>query len=337
MADPTLLVTGGSGFIGSALIRSQVDKAQRIVNVDAHTYAADDRRLPQGPSTLETLDLDITDPALFDVFDDVRPDIVVHLAAETHVTRSESDEERFFQTNVDGTRCVLEAAVRSKAGLVVHVSTDEVYGPALDHPFAEDEKEPAEGRATSAYARSKAVADDLARSYQTSIDVVVVRPANCFGPWQHPEKAIPRWTVRALTGDRLPVWGDGRYVRDWMFVDDLCSALGLLIERTPHTGVYNVGPGRDALPNVEIARRVAAAAGASSDDVYLTDYDRPQHDRVYAIDAGRIKALGWEPSVGLDNGIRATVDWYASHRDWWEPLVAGSEALYDDAQVRVER
>ena len=311
-----VLVTGGLGFIGSAYIRLLSDRAD-IVNVDAHTYAADPRRIPD---EIRTVRLDVTDAGLRDVMERGRPRVVVHFAAETHVTRSESDQATFFRSNVDGTRAIFDAARGCGVEVVVHVSTDEVYGPALDHPFVEDEKEPGEGRATSAYARSKALADDLAGSYANDMRVVVVRPTNCFGPWQHPEKAIPRWATRALSGERLPVWGDGGYVRDWMFVDDVCAAIQLLVENEGASGAYNIGPGGEPLTNLEIARRVAEAAERGPEDVYLTDYDRPQHDRRYSVDAGRMRALGWTPEVGVADGITRTIEWYTANREWWEPL-----------------
>ena len=144
----------------------------------------------------------------------------MHFAAETHVTRSEGAAEAFFHANVEGTRSVLDAAVAAGVPRVVHMSTDEVYGPCPGAPFGEHQKLPGEGLATSAYARSKALADDLAHSYSDRLDVVIARPTNCIGPWQHPEKAVPRWATRALRGERLPVWGDGQQVRDWMFVSD---------------------------------------------------------------------------------------------------------------------
>ena len=330
----SLLVTGGSGFIGSAFLRRNHDRFDRVMNVDAHTYAADERRLPSGSDRLESIRLDITDPSLETLFSSFRPTAVVHFAAETHVTRSESDEELFLRTNIEGTRSVLRAAQKAEVGFVIHVSTDEVYGSALDHPFREDEKLPGEGHATSAYARSKAIADDVACEFGEVMPVMVVRPTNCFGPWQHPEKAIARWTVRALSGDRLPVWGDGLYVRDWMFVDDLSSAIEMLVEDSPRSGVCNIGPGRDALPNVEMARSIAAAAAVSPDLVYLTEYDRPDHDRMYSVDTRLIRSLGWTPRIGIHEGIGRTVEWYRNNREWWRPLIEEAENLYADERDR---
>lgn len=328
----SLLVTGGLGFIGAAFIRSVQNTGMDVVNIDAGTYAADVRRI--ATTGVQTHLLDVRDEKVPGIVARSRPDVVVHFAAETHVTRSEKDEASFFRANVDGTRAILEAALSSGVSSFIHVSTDEVYGPALDRPFREDDKEPGEGSATSPYARSKAVADDLARSYSDGMRVITVRPTNCFGSWQNPEKAIARWATRAVSGLRLPVWGDGQQVRDWMFVDDVCSAISLLIDKGEAGSVYNVGPGNEAVSNLEIARLVAAEGGAAEGSVYLTEYDRPAHDRRYSVDASRIRALGWVPTVGVVDGISQTVRWYADNRSWWEPLVAEAEALYSDEDER---
>lgn len=328
-----LVVTGGLGFIGSAFLRRCIERGQPATNLDARTYAADPRRVSGGDGVVVTETVDVTDVALADHVARARADVLVHFAAETHVTRSESDPEAFFRTNVDGTNEVLAAAEHAGVGLVVHVSTDEVYGPALDEPFSEEAKAPGEGRATSAYARSKALADDAALSFG-GVPVIVVRPTNCFGPWQHPEKAIPRWVTRALSGARLPVWGDGGYVRDWMFVDDVCEAIETLIDTRPPPGAYNVGPGGEPVTNLDIATTVARLAGRGDDAVYLTSYDRPLHDRRYSVDSAKMRALGWTPRHSVHAGLEKTVEWYAANRAWWEPLVAGAESLYDDEHER---
>jgi dTDP-glucose 4,6-dehydratase len=326
-----VLVTGGLGFIGSALIRALAARGADVLNVDLETYAGDRRRLADaGPGRVETVGIDVSGPAFADVVAGEPPRMIVHLAAETHVTRSEDAEEVFFRTNVTGTRQVMEAAVRSHVPRVLHVSTDEVYGPCTGAPFAETDKPAGEGLATSPYARSKAVADDLALSFADRLDVVVARPTNCVGPWQHPEKAIPRWAVRALQGLQLPVWGDGCQVRDWMFVDDAVSGILLLAERGERGAAYNIGPAGEEVPNVEIARMVARAAGLDEGAVYLSEYDRPQHDRRYAVDTTRIARLGWRPTRDLGAAIAETVAWYRNHRDWWAGRVADAEALYAD-------
>lgn len=328
-----ILVTGGLGFIGSEFVRRAVARGENVVNLDLDTYAGDARRLT-GVNGVESVRMDVADPSLLEFVSSIRPRAVVHFAAETHVTRSERDETTFFRANVDGTRNLLEAATRAGAGAIVHVSTDEVYGPCLADPFREEDKGEGEGAATSAYARSKAVADDVARSYFDRAPVVVIRPTNCFGPWQHPEKAVPRWIARSLGGRRLPVWGDGAQVRDWMAVEDACGAIELLLEKGVTGDVFNVAPEGAARTNLEIARAIARAAGRDDDAVYLTAYDRPDHDRRYAVDASKLRALGWSPQLDLERKIAETLDWYRANRDWWESLVGDAEALYSDAAER---
>jgi len=325
-----VLVTGGLGFIGSAFVRALAADGRRVLNVDLDTYAGDERRIAGvGDGMVETVRLDVASPELAGVVREERPALVVHFAAESHVTRSEDAPEVFFHANVEGTRVVLDAA--EAAGCrVLHMSTDEVYGPCPADPFREEDKLPGEGLATSAYARSKALADDLARSYAERVDVVVARPTNCIGPWQHPEKAVPRWATRALRGERLPVWGDGEQVRDWMFVEDAVSALRLLAERGERGEVYNVGPQAEGVPNVEIARAIARAAGQDEASVYLSRYDRPQHDRRYAVATDRIAGLGWHASRSLEAAIAETVEWYRENEAWWSPLVPDAEQLYAD-------
>jgi dTDP-glucose 4,6-dehydratase len=326
-----VVVTGGLGFIGSAFVRALATDGQAVLNVDAATYAGDARRLAEvGPGLAETVRMDVTAGDLAELVRAERPPLLVHFAAETHVTRSEDDGHTFFRTNVDGTRNVLDAAVAAGVERVVHISTDEIYGPCPADPFREDQKLPGEGLATSAYARSKALADDLARSYADRLAVVIARPTNCIGPWQHPEKAIPRWTTRALRGERLPVWGDGLQIRDWMFVDDAVSGLRVLAERGEPGTAYNLGPAGEAVPNVEIARMVARAAGAGEEAVYLSAYDRPQHDRRYAVSTERVAALGWAATRTVQEAVAETVAWYRDHAGWWQTLVPEAERLYAD-------
>jgi dTDP-glucose 4,6-dehydratase len=328
------LVTGGLGFIGSAFVRSVALEGAGIINVDLETYAGDWRRIERVRDAVDHRKLDIADPEIEALVQEVKPEVIVHFAAESHVTRSETAEEIFFRTNVHGTRRLLEAAEKVGVGLFVHVSTDEVYGPCFGRPFREADKAEGEGNATSVYARSKALADDLARSFMGRVPTIVVRPANCFGPWQHPEKAIPRWIARALDGDRLPVWGDGRQVRDWLFVDDACDAIRLIAAKGAPGEVYNVAPQRRERTNREVAEAVALAAGAKEDAVYLTAYDRPRHDRRYAIDASRIRSLGWRPRRSFEEAVRQTVDWYSRHRSWWWSHIGEAELLYDDSLER---
>lgn len=327
------VVTGGLGFIGSTFVRRLLRRHCDVLVLDLNTYAGDPRRLSDRGYTLERVD--VASDRAREAVAAFEPDVIVHFAAESHVTRSEDAEDVFFSTNVQGTETMLEAARVSTTSLFLHISTDEVYGPCERAPFTEEQKHPGVGNATSAYARSKAVADDLAASYSDRLSVVVARPTNCFGPWQHPEKAVARWCVRAVQGLRLPVWGDGAQVRDWMFVRDVCSALDVLIEKGARGECYNVGPEGAGTTNLTIARAIAEAAGHDADElVYLSEYDRPQHDRRYAVDASKLRALGWRASRDVLGGLAETVEWYANNKWWWKELVSGAESLYADERER---
>lgn len=330
-----ILVTGGLGFIGSHFVDLLVSRGFRPLIVDADNYAGDKQRLSHLGDSYDLLRIDITSESLSEVVANARPELIVHLAAETHVTRSETNQKRFFDTNVEGTRGVLESAKRCGAR-VLHVSTDEVYGPCDGRPFREEDKAPGEGNATSAYARSKALGDDLARAFSDSLEILIARPTNCFGPWQHPEKAIPRWSIRAISNQPIPVWGDGKQVRDWMFVEDACEALWTMIEKAAPGDVYNIAPERPQVSNLEIAHIIARAADRNEDAVYLTAYDRPDHDWRYAVDASKLRNLGWFPQSSLEEQLSRTVDWYKRNSRWWSPLLAEAEELYSDRIPRAQ-
>jgi dTDP-glucose 4,6-dehydratase len=326
------LVTGGAGFLGSHFVRTWVAEGGEAVTFDLLTYAGSSARLVEleGDPRHRFVHGDVTDPvAVGDVMDEARPHLVVHFAAESHVTRGERDPDRFQRTNVEGTRVALEVAARHGIARFIHVSTDEVYGPIEEGAFREDDKEPGVGRATSAYARSKALADDLARSF-VGVEVVVARPTNCFGPWQYPEKAIPRWMTRALRGKPVPVWGDGLQVRQWLAAEDLTAALLLIAGAERPEPVYNVGPRHDPeITNLDVARWLTAHLDQPEQRVVLTSYDRPDHDRRYAVDPSRIEALGWRPADVWER-LASTVAWYRENEAWWGPLVEAAEAIYPD-------
>ena len=336
MPTPTTLVTGGCGFLGSHFVRSLVAAGSPVLNMDLLTYAGSTARLSdlEAKPGYRFLRADVADvDAVRRALADLRPHAVVHFAAESHVTRSERDPERFHRTNVEGTRVLLEEAERAGAGRFVHISTDEVYGPITEGAFREEDKRPGDAQATSPYARSKALADDLALGHQGELEVVVVRPTNAFGPWQFPEKALPRWITRGLRGRPLLVWGDGLYVRQWLFAEDLAGAVRLVLQAGSPERAYNIGPRHDPeITNLDLARWLCDHLGLHADRVVMTEYDRPDHDRRYAVDASRIEALGWKPADPWSR-FAETVAWYRANEAWWQPLIEEAESIYADGRA----
>ncbi len=325
-----ILVTGGAGFIGSTFVRSLVAGrypafagAQAVV-LDLLTYAG----------TLTNLASVLDSPRVRFVRGDIRDaalvgeltaavDAVVHFAAESHVDRSIEGAAEFVSTNVVGTQVLLEAALEAGVGRFVHVSTDEVYGSIDSGSWPETH--PVEPN--SPYSASKASSDLLARAYHRThgLPVCITRCSNNYGPHQFPEKVIPLFVTNLLDGLRVPLYGDGLNVRDWLHVDDHCRAIALVLERGRPGEVYNVGGGTE-LTNRELAHRLVAAVGA---DVSMIEpvADRKGHDRRYSVDWSKIgDELGYAPSVPFDEGLAATVRWYRDNRAWWEPLKTGAAA-----------
>jgi dTDP-glucose 4,6-dehydratase len=330
-----VLVTGGCGFLGSHFVRAWLLQGRGpVCNIDLLTYAGSTRRVGDlsDHAGYHFHRCDVTDAeGIRDILREFGPEVVVHFAAESHVTRSELAPTRFWRTNVDGTQNMLHAAEQARVRRFLHVSTDEVYGPVLAGLYREHDKPEGVGRATSPYAQSKALADDIALAFRGSMEVVVVRPTNCFGPWQHPEKAFARWVTRALTGRRLPVWGDGLYVRQWISAGALVRALLAILDAQPPFSVFNVGPRYSAeVTNLTLARWLIGYLGLPEERITLTRYDRPGHDRRYGIDPGRIESLGWTPG-DLWAQLAETVEWYRASAWWWEPLISEAETIYTDA------
>ncbi|SCK39889.1 dTDP-glucose 4,6-dehydratase [Streptomyces sp. WMMB 714] len=314
------LVTGGAGFIGSHLVRALLgpergDGIGAVTVLDAFTYAGNARNLRavRDSGRLDVVHGDIRDAALVDSLMD-RHDAVVHLAAESHVDRSIAAGSEFASTNVLGTQTLLEAAVRHGIDRFVHVSTDEVYGSVTEGSWTED----APTDPNSPYSASKAGSDLLALAYHRThgLDVRVTRCSNNYGPQQHPEKVIPLFTTRLLDGRNVPLYGDGRNVRDWLHVEDHCRALCLVLEKGLAGRTYNIGGGTE-LTNRELTGRLLAACGASWERVEQVP-DRKGHDLRYSVDWGRIRdELGYRPERSFDEGLAETVAWYRANRDWW--------------------
>ncbi|SBT41937.1 dTDP-glucose 4,6-dehydratase [Micromonospora narathiwatensis] len=319
-----ILVTGGAGFIGSAYVRRLLAGAEPALDVDAvtvldaYTYAATEAALDpvRADPRLRIIRGDIRDAALVDATVPGH-DVVVHLAAESHVDRSIADAAAFVTTNVVGTQILLDAALRHGVPRFVQVSTDEVYGSIATGSWTEQ----APLDPSSPYSASKAAADLLALAYHRThgLDVVVTRGANTYGPYQYPEKIVPLFVTNLLDGHDVPLYGDGGNVREWLHVDDHCHGIALAQTNGRPGGIYHLG-GDAELTNRELTGRLLAACAAGWDRVRPVA-DRQGHDRRYSLDcAATRRELGWTPTVDLDRGLAATVDWYRDHRAWWQPL-----------------
>lgn len=307
-----VLVTGGAGFIGSNFVRYLLDRTtDNVVTLDALTYAGSSDNLdgvldhPRHEFVEgDTRNRELVDRLVADA------DTVVNFAAETHVDRSIRSAEPFVSTNVQGTQTLLDAAAESNIDRFVQVSTDEVYGEVESGSFSEDDRL----NPRNPYAATKAGADLLVRSYHTTHDVpaLVTRSSNNYGPYQHPEKLIPKFTQRARNGEPLPVYGDGSNVREWIYVTDNCRAIDTVLRDGEVGEIYNIGSDIE-LQNIEVTRRILDALGASDDLIEFVE-DRAGHDQRYALNTGKIRSLGWEPQVSFDEGLTRTVNHYVDKR-----------------------
>ena len=324
-----LLVTGAAGFIGSTYVRTLLDErpGDEIVVLDKLTYAGRRENLAEVEDRITFIEGAIEDRGV--VHEAMEGcDAVVNFAAESHVDRSITDPDVFARTHVIGTSVLLGAARELGVGRFVQVSTDEVYGSIAEGSFTESSPlDP-----SSPYSATKAAGDLLvsahARTY--GIEAVVCRGSNNYGPRQHPEKLIPLCTLNALAGDPLPVYGDGRQVRNWIFVDDFARAIDVILREGRPGEVYNAG-GPDEVENIEVVRRIVELTGA---DPGLIEHvtDRPGHDRRYSLSSEKVRALGWEGRTRFDDGLRRTVEWYRENEWWWRPIRAGAYREYYERQ-----
>ncbi|MSP48624.1 MAG: dTDP-glucose 4,6-dehydratase [Alphaproteobacteria bacterium] len=335
----TILVTGGAGFIGSAVVRQLLaEGVAKVVNLDKLTYAANLASLPGADRdpryVLERVD--ICDSAeVAGVFAQHKPDAVMHLAAESHVDRSIDAPGEFIHTNVIGTFNLLQSALEHWRGLdgaakerfrFLHVSTDEVYGSlGPTGAFTEDSRYDPH----SPYSASKASSDHLARAWYDTygLPVIVTNCSNNYGPYQFPEKLIPLMVLKAVAGKKLPVYGKGDNVRDWLYVEDHAAALRLAVSKGRPGETYNIG-GRAEMQNIEVVRTICRLVdelrpgNRPREDLISYVADRPGHDQRYAIDAAKIeRELGWKPSETFKTGIRRTVEWYLAGESWWRPIL----------------
>jgi dTDP-glucose 4,6-dehydratase len=320
-----LLVCGGAGFIGSTFARLRVNEyGDDVVVLDKLTYAG--RRENLNDVDVRFLHGAIEDrEAVADAIEGV--DAVVNFAAETHVDRSIAEPDSFVITHALGTYVLLEAA-RERGIRLVQVSTDEVYGSIEEGTFTETSPL----NPSSPYSATKAGADLLVASYRHTygLEALICRGSNNYGPYQYPEKLIPLMVLNAMHGDRLPVYGDGMQVRNWIYSEDFARGVGFALEHGAPGEVYNVG-GPDECPNLDVVKRIVEYTGAGGD---LIEYvaDRPGHDRRYSLSSDKIRALGWEPRVRFAEGLERTVAWYRDNRWWWEPIRSGDYRAYYERQ-----
>jgi dTDP-glucose 4,6-dehydratase len=325
-----ILVTGGAGFIGSAFVRMTIGETDlHVVNLDKLTYAGNLENLTsiESDSRYRFVQGDICDSGLVDaLLSEEKPDAIVHFAAESHVDRSILSPEPVIQTNLRGTFTLLEGARKHRLGRFVHVSTDEVYG-SLQSPLEADENYPL--NPSSPYSASKAGSDLLARSYFVTykMPVVITRASNNYGPYQFPEKLIPLMISNALEGRRLPVYGDGQQVRDWLYVDDHCRGILSVLRGGRDGEIYNIG-GNRSLPNMDVVRQVLALTGKPESLIqYVTD--RPGHDRRYALSSEKLmRETAWQPLMDFETGLGRTIDWYRANSPWIERVRSGAYRSY---------
>jgi dTDP-glucose 4,6-dehydratase len=319
-----ILVSGGAGFIGSHFVKRLQRAGDDVVVLDKLTYSGNRANLPDD---VEFHEGDIAMPD--DVAGAARGcDAIVNFAAETHVDRSILTAEDFGRTEFRGTQVLLEH-IRESGIRLVQVSTDEVYG---DLEAGGSSKETDRLHPSSPYSAAKAAGDLLVPAYTRTfgVNASVTRGSNTYGPNQYPEKFIPLFVTNALDGEQLPLYGDGRQVRDWLFVEDHCSGIELVLREGAPGEIYNVGGG-DEVENITVAERIIELTGADRALLRRVD-DRPGHDRRYSLDTTKLESLGWAPQTTFDKGLAETVSWYTEHRDWWEQIKSGEYRAYYERQ-----
>lgn len=315
----SILVTGGAGFIGSNFVRLMLNKYKdyRIIVLDALTYAGNRENLAdlEGDPRYFFYEGDIRDEQVVDnLMSNV--DAVVNFAAETHVDRSIHEAGMFIETDIKGTFVLLEAAKKYGIKRFLHISTDEVYGSIEDGSFKEgDLLEP-----NSPYSASKAGGDLLVRSYLKTfgVPVLITRSSNNYGPYQYPEKLIPLFITNAIDNQQLPLYGDGKNVRDWIYVDDNCSGIDAVLHKGETGKIYNIGAGNER-ENIFITHTILEHLHKPKSLIKPVK-DRPGHDRRYSIDTNEIHALGWKPKHNLEDGLKMTIDWYVKNENWWRKI-----------------
>lgn len=319
-----LLVTGGAGFIGSNFILYWLKKypQDNVINLDKLTYAGNLENLKEVENNpnYEFIKGDICNKPLVDSITS-KVDVIVHFAAETHVDRSITDPAPFIKTNIEGTYVLLESALKNKVKRFHHISTDEVFG-ALELNTTEKFNEKSNYNPRSPYSASKAASDHLVRAYQTTYNLAttISNCSNNFGPYQFPEKLIPLAVTNIIEGKKVPVYGDGLYVRDWLYVEDHCQAIDLILKKGKIGETYFIGGLTEDTNNLEVIKKILKEMNKDESIIEFVK-DRPGHDRRYAIDWSKIsKEFGWKPQHSFDEYLKITIDWYIKNQDWWRPL-----------------
>lgn len=331
-----LLVTGGAGFIGSNFILYWMNKnpQDKIVNLDKLTYAGNPENLKnvQNNPNYEFIKGDICDASVVEkAMNGV--DTVLHFAAETHVDRSISDPFEFVKTNVLGTQVLLDAALKENVKRFHHISTDEVYG-SLNLEDKNIFNERTNYNPSSPYSASKAGSDHLVRSfyYTYALPITISNCSNNFGPYQFPEKVIPVAITNIIEGKKVPVYGDGLYVRDWLYVEDHCRAIDLILEKGKIGETYCIGGLTEDINNLEVIKKIIKILGSNESEIEFVK-DRPGHDRRYALDWSKIKnELGWTPKHNFDEWLEKTVSWYKENEGWWKNVKNGEYKKYYEKQ-----
>jgi dTDP-glucose 4,6-dehydratase len=321
-----LLVTGGAGFIGSNFILYWLKKypLDKIVNLDKLTYAGNLENLKtveKNPNYVFVQDDICNSQSVNSLIRNYEIDMIVHFAAESHVDRSIMDPAPFIKTNIEGTYVLLEAALKNKVRRFHHVSTDEVFG-ALPLYSKEKFNDLTPYNPHSPYSASKASSDHLVRAYATTYNLptTISNCSNNFGPYQFPEKLIPLEITNIIEGKKVPVYGDGLYVRDWLYVEDHCRAIDLILNKGKIGETYLVGGLTEDIPNLEIIKRILKIMDKDESQIEFVK-DRPGHDRRYAVDWSKInRELGWKPEHGFDEYLKMTVDWYKNNQEWWRRI-----------------
>jgi dTDP-glucose 4,6-dehydratase len=313
LKEKKILVTGGAGFIGSEFVRQSIDRGYKVSVIDKLSYAADLERLKDYPAKYTFYKADICNyKRIDDIIKKEAPDTIIHFAAETHVDRSIQDIQPFIDTNITGTNHLIKAAIKNKIKKFIHISTDEIYGDSIKGKF----KESSPILPNNPYSVTKAAAELLVKSAMRTYDLpaIIIRPANNYGPWQYPEKLVPVVILKALQNNRIPVYGKGAQIREWLHVQDCANAIHTIMLKGRLGEIYNVGTYFEK-PNIVTVKTILKLVKRPEKLIQFVK-DRPGHDFRYSVDYSKLTKLGWTPEIEFSDGIEQTVGWYTDNIKW---------------------